>query len=151
LFSKRQTAFSILFTSISSLAVNLFFKFLAPELLNISLGRMGETVLGVFLPLALLLFFELFNRKKQFPNHLEIPVDEIAVDTENQEVIESNTSNQQSKAAIRTVGYALLGVGSMIFILGLISSVGRISVLSVSSVILALGSWAVFVAREKKG
>src|SRR5690606_10466888 len=54
LFSKRQTAFSILFTSIASLSVNLFFKFLGPTVLDIRLNRMEETVLGVFLPLALL-------------------------------------------------------------------------------------------------
>ncbi|NGM61489.1 Na+:solute symporter [Sphingobacterium sp. SGG-5] len=151
LFSKRQTAFSILFTSIASLAINLFFKFLAPSLLNITLGRMAETVLGVFLPLALLLFFELFHRKKV----------EVLVTTES-DGSESETTpadieleaealaatNQQSKMAIRTVGYALLGVGSMIFILGLVSSIGRISVLSVSGVIIILGLLAVYRSRK---
>src|SRR5690606_42135851 len=43
LFSKRQTAFSVLFVTIASLAVNVFFKFISPALLEISLDRMQET------------------------------------------------------------------------------------------------------------
>src|SRR5690606_11739468 len=82
LFSKRQTAFSILFTSIVSLTVNLFFKFLAPSLLNIKLGRMEETVLGVFLPLVLLLLFELRYYRKPITVVEQSSVIEIGVEEE---------------------------------------------------------------------
>src|SRR3546814_19335463 len=47
LFSKRQTAFSVLFVTIVSLAVHVFFKFIAPAVLEISLVRIQETGLGV--------------------------------------------------------------------------------------------------------
>src|SRR3546814_14411149 len=60
LFSRRQTAFSIYFSTVASLFVNLFFKFVSPALLDISLARTGEMLLGVSLPLILLAFFECF-------------------------------------------------------------------------------------------
>src|SRR5690606_20882146 len=122
LFSKRQTAFSILFTTIASLLVNLFFKFLAPGLLDIKLNRMEETVLGVTLPLLLLLFFELRYHRKDY----RIPSNEDTVGQADPESIAHG--NQQSNMAMKTVGYALLGVGIMILILGLISPTGKLSV-----------------------
>lgn len=153
LFSKRQTAFSILFTSIVSLTVNLFFKFLAPSLLNIKLGRMEETVLGVFLPLVLLLLFELRYYRKPITVVEKSSVIEIGVEEEwERKYLETanQSGKQQSKAAIKTVGCALLGVGSMIFILGLISSIGRVSVLSVSGIIILLGLMCIYPFKRTK-
>src|SRR5690606_9149079 len=66
LFSKRQTAFSVLFVTIASLAVNVFFKFISPVVLGISLDRMQETVLGVSLPIALLAIFEVVYRNTPY-------------------------------------------------------------------------------------
>src|SRR5690606_3629937 len=66
LFSHRQTARSILISTLVSLAINIFFKFLSPVLLTFSLSRSEEMLVGVFVPLLLLLFFEFFptgNRK----------------------------------------------------------------------------------------
>ena len=152
LFSKKQTAFSILFTSIFSLTVNLFFKFLAPSLLGISLGRMEETVLGVFLPLGILLCFEVVNKN----SHHALDLDVVQMNTREDAQIEiedtklADSGSQQSRAAIRTVGVALLGVGLMIFILGLFSQIGRISVLTVAVTILILGLLCVFPIKGKR-
>src|SRR5690606_39615254 len=66
LFSKRQTAFSVLFVTVASLTVNIFFKFISPALLGLSLDRMQETVLGVSLPVVLLAIFEVAFRKTPY-------------------------------------------------------------------------------------
>lgn len=133
LFSKRQTAFSILFTTIASLLVNVFFKFGAPALLNISLDRMQEMVLGVSLPIVLLAIFEVIYRKKPY----KVPAVDAMVELE--ETAEKAHGVKQSQLAIRTVAFALLGVGTMILVLGLMATSGRWSVVLVAGAILALG------------
>src|SRR3546814_6521275 len=47
-------------SDVCSSDLNLFFKFVSPALLDISLDRTGEMLLGVSLPLILLAFFECF-------------------------------------------------------------------------------------------
>ncbi len=133
LFSKRQTAFSILFTTISSLTVNMFFKFIAPIMLDIRLDRMTETVLGVFLPLTLLTFFEILYRKKPYK---VVNVDTVAL---NEDVSEQIHGDNQSRLAIKTVAFALLGVGLMISILGINASTGGVTVISIGLTIVLTG------------
>ena len=69
LFSKRQTAFSLIFISVASLLVSLFFKVISPSLLGISLSRTMETLLGVGFPIVLLLIYEVYAyfSKKNIP------------------------------------------------------------------------------------
>ena len=133
LFSKRQTAFSILFTTIMSLVVNVFFKFISPGLLGVGLGRMEETVLGVSLPILLLTIFELIYRKK--PYRVANLVQVVRAEDASQQV----QGAQQSQLAIKTVAFALIGVGIMILVLGLMAETGKWSVVSVAGAILVLG------------
>jgi SSS family transporter len=135
LFSMRQTAFSVLFTTIFSLSVNVFFKFLAPSVLGYGLNRMQETVLGVVLPLVLLAMFELLYRKQPYR---VIEVTEIPGLGDTAAEIEGT---RQSNLAIRTVAYALLGVGLMIFVLGLLAASGKAAVLVISLLIVVLGGF----------
>jgi Na+(H+)/acetate symporter ActP len=60
LFSKRQTAFSVVTTTLLTLAINLFLKILAPSLLDLKLSRTMETVVGQSVPLITLFCFELY-------------------------------------------------------------------------------------------
>jgi len=133
LFSKRQTSFSILFTTLASLAVNVFFKFLGPAVLDVSLTRMQETVLGVVLPIVLLAVFEVIYRKKPYRVSATAKTDASV----EQEV--ASHGERQGTLAIRTVAYALLGVGAMIFILGILAPYGKASVLGISVLIVLLG------------
>lgn len=65
LFSKRLTSRATLWITGTSLTVNLFFKILAPLLLDIRLTRGMENIIGVGLPFLLLLGYELYARSKQ--------------------------------------------------------------------------------------
>lgn len=65
LFSKRLTSRATLWITGISLTVNLFFKILAPLLLDIKLTRGMETSIGVGLPFLLLLGYELYARSKR--------------------------------------------------------------------------------------
>ncbi|MVM39786.1 sodium transporter [Spirosoma sp. HMF3257] len=64
LFSKRLTSRTTLWVTGIGLTVNLFFKILAPLLLDFKLTRGSETIIGVGLPLMLLLSYELWARSK---------------------------------------------------------------------------------------
>ena len=54
LFSKRQTSNSILITTLLSLGINLFFKFVSPWLFDFELNRAEEMLVGVLMPLLIL-------------------------------------------------------------------------------------------------
>lgn len=61
LFSKRLTGIPALLITIISLFINLFFKFITPALLDFSLSRSLEMILGMVAPIALLASYELFK------------------------------------------------------------------------------------------
>jgi len=144
LFSKRQTAFSILFTTLVSLAVNVFFKFLGTVIAGISLTRMQETVLGVVLPIVLLAIFEIVYRNKPYKVEIVEEGNETPADDDM-----ASHGRRQGTLAIKTVAYALLGVGAMIFVLGILASHGRTSVLGISLLIILLGVFLLWMPGKK--
>ncbi len=128
LFSHRQTARSILISTLVSLAINIFFKFLSPVLLTFSLSRSEEMLVGVFVPLLLLLFFEFFptgSRKAIQP-----------VDTTGVRI----SAVSENRYAIRILGYAVFLTGILIILLGLGASAVRSWVISVGVIIAVLGT-----------
>lgn len=145
LFSKRQTAFSVLFVTIASLAVNIFFKFISPTVLEISLDRMQETVLGVFLPIVLLAIFEAVYRKTPYRVPVIATADESSADGD-----EALHGKLQGALAVRTIALALLGVGSLIFLLGLFATHGKAAVLVISLVIVILGVVLLWSSRRSR-
>jgi solute:Na+ symporter, SSS family len=81
LFSKRLTGTATLWITGVSLTTNLFFKILAPLLLDVKLSRAAENILGVGLPLLLLAGFEWWaSRRIANPllggSELQIPTSE---------------------------------------------------------------------------
>ena len=135
----------MLFVTIASLAVNIFFKFISPALLEFSLDRMQEMVLGVSLPIALLVVFEIVYRKTPY----RVP----AVAAGGESSIQGDGTAHgrlQGALAVKTIALSLLGVGSLIFILGLIASHGQAAVLIIASVIVMLGAALLLSSRSNK-
>jgi len=122
LFSRRQTAGSLIWISIISLTVSLFFKiFGAP--VGVSLSRTMETVVGVGLPLLMLLLFELYAycTKKEIPYLIIAPTD--ARVFSNQEAAKQNTFG------VRVIAWSTAFVGLGIAVLGFIADNGRIALI----------------------
>lgn len=72
LFSKRLTSRVTLWVTGIGLTVNLFFKVLAPLLLDFKLSRAMENIVGIGLPLLLLLGYELWaSSKNKIANEYE--------------------------------------------------------------------------------
>ncbi len=132
LFSKRQTAFSILCTTIISLLINLFFKFLSPALLDITLSRANEMLLGVFGPMLILMCFECYYafRPAKQQSHLVEPQPTTSQDPEDA---------QQNRFALRVLGAALAITGFTILVLGMNATQGSVITISVGGLVLLLG------------
>ncbi len=140
LFSKRQTGFSVLFTTISSLAINLFMKFIAPALFGISLSRANEMILGVALPICILLVFEIINKAKGY-KYIEDTPEEI----EEEQSVESAEANTHG---VKVMSIGIIAVGLLLGFLGLAADGSRLLIMGVAAVILALG--IVMYLKNKK-
>jgi SSS family transporter len=124
LFSKAQTSTTVLTTTIVSLSVNGFFKFVTPELFDFKLARSPEMLVGVLVPALLLALFELrayiFKSDNQqyldyIKLHPELSIDDQeAIGTSNQ--IEQNQNVYGRKviaSGIFLIGLLVIGLGAM--------------------------------------
>lgn len=140
LFSKRQTSFSLIFISVASLLVSLFFKVLSPSLLGITLSRTLETLLGVGFPILLLLGFEVYAYvSKQEILYLEI-VPAGTVTSRNE------AAAKQNIFGIKVIALSTLFVGLGIAILGYLAKNG--SMAFVVGVIIMLVAAAILVRQH---
>jgi Na+/proline symporter len=136
LFSKRQTGTSILWVTAISLAVNLFFKFVSPLLLNLKLDRSEEMFLGVGLPLLLLAIYELWaGQRGKISNQYGYFVKGKKEETD----IDDNDSKRQNKYGIRVLGLAFISIGSIFLALGINADRGAVYTLAMGVMITLLG------------
>jgi hypothetical protein len=144
LFSNRQTAFSIITSSLLSLGINLFFKFGAPTLLGFSLSRANEMFIGVLGPILILGIFELYYRfiAKNSPIAYTPTV------TSNEP---DNVVDGQNQYALKVLGIAILLTGILIFLLGIMAGGSNWIILLVAGGIIILGSVLAFLKRGKAG
>lgn len=152
LFSKRQNAKSVLSATLISLAVNAFFKFLAPTLLGFSLDRATEMLVGALVPVLIMMLSEIFFIIKAYndPKHKEYIAWRQGRDNElaSEPVANATSDNKQS---YRVIGLGIGLAGVAIFILGLMASgYDRWVVLAVSSVLIAFGSWILLKINKKR-
>lgn len=131
LFSKRQTSFSVLFTTISSLIINLFMKFLAPALIGMKLSRAEEMILGVGLPILILFVFEFINKAKG----IEYVAEENEV-IEEVPVLGDTTANTHG---VKVMSIGIIAVGLLLSILGVVADSANLLILVVGAIILLLG------------
>ncbi|WP_256011705.1 sodium:solute symporter family protein [Desertivirga xinjiangensis] len=127
LFSRRQTASSLVTVSVVSLVVSLFFKIILPATADIKLNRAMETTLGVGLPLLLLFAFELYSRFRQHygPAYIQGSVLEYEAEVE-------EAADQQNAFGIKVIAISMAVVGAGIIVLGLLAA-------AFSSVVVAVG------------
>lgn len=142
LFSKRQTGFSVLFTTIASLVINLFVKFVVPELFEISLTRANEMILGVALPITLLFIFEITYRTKGV-EFKEEALKAVVKSAYTQQAADANTHG------IKVMALGIIAVGILLSGLGIIADSSKLLIISVGSVILLLGAVMYFKNKRK--
>lgn len=143
LFSKNQTGKSALIVTIISLLINAFFKFLAPLLLDIQLGRTMEMVLGVGLPIVLLIVFEILfylkkTERKQYNQYLNI------IASKDMEIEEESNGNKKGG---RVIGIGVAATGGLILALSLIAETGAVLVGGMGGLVLFLGTVIIYKNR----
>lgn len=136
LFSNKQTGLSLISTTLISLIVNAFFKFLSPIWLDVSLSRSAEMGLGVAVPFACLWVWEVISPNQNLtsrPSPASSPTASAAL---------------ANRAAIATIGYGILAIGLLMLGLGLTTGVGRIPTISLGGLIALLGTWLIYRNRK---
>lgn len=152
LFSKYQTGQSILTTSLVTLALNGFFKFVTPALFEFSLTRAQEMMLGVLAPVVLLSVFEIILRSRgkeaeQYQNYLRVR-DEKAKQDATAEVQEEATS--ENKKGVRVIGTGIAATGTIMLGLSFVADKGVLIVALMGGFILLVGGLILFKSRPIK-
>jgi len=143
MFSKRQKAWSIFGVTIISLAINIFFKFISPELMNLNLTRGMEMIVGASLPACLLLITEVyfyFTKSDQTQYRMDYDIKEEPID---QQEDVSEQGDQTNIHGRRVIAAGILVIGLLIIGLSLIGDFGQNLVGSMGGIIcvLALLIW----------
>lgn len=151
MFSKRQNARSIFGVTIISMAVNIFFKFISPEVMNLNLTRGMEMILGASLPAFLLLITEAYlyftkSVKTQYRMDYEISKENCIINPKENKNDQSDQANLYGRKVIAT---GILVIGFLIVGLSLIADFGQLLISSMGGIIcaLALLIWPWFSTR----
>ncbi|MGC6430546.1 MAG: sodium:solute symporter family protein [Jejuia sp.] len=145
LFSKCQTGKSVLAVTFISLAINAFFKFFAPDLIGVTLGRAMEMVVGMGIPIVLLAILEIYliqskSSISQYTNYLDI--------VESKENTSDETADTNSnKKGTKVIGMGVAATGILVLILCFMAGSAKFLVGGMGAAILLLG---LFIIKKSK-
>ncbi|RZK40961.1 MAG: sodium transporter [Pedobacter sp.] len=152
LFSKRLTGKATLYITLVSLIINLIFKVLLPSVMGYELGRSGEMLLGVLLPVTLLTAFELFQmvRKQTSDEYLQLQDirkarKEEAVKINDEDL---NASKNQNAFGLKVICFSLLFIAALLLILSLFTTKG-IGLLRSIAIIVAITAYIPWRSLKK--
>ncbi|MCD9015988.1 sodium:solute symporter family protein [Parachryseolinea silvisoli] len=144
LYSSRQTAFSVVFTTIVALVVSLSFKVLLPAFAGFKLDRSVETLLGVGLPLAVLGIFEYYYYTQGMKSPRALALQQATTrEAPAVQKIHHEAAQQQNRFGITVIIAAAAFVGAGIALLGVLAS-SNMTVVAVGSVIFLLAGTALY-------
>lgn len=152
LFSKRQTGFSVVTATVASLIINLFFKVIAPEAIDLKLTRTMETVLGMGIPMLILLIFEVLYASRGFVSGRAIEMKNALALTKQVEAFdqeEAIAAEKQNIFGVRVIAISMAVVGAGIVYLGLVAPSFSTTIATVGALILVAAA-AIGVATVKR-
>lgn len=152
LFSKRQTGFSVVTATVASLIINLFFKVIAPEVIDLKLTRTMETVLGMGIPMLILLIFEVLYASRGFVSSRAIEMKNALALTKQVEAFdqeEAIAAEKQNIFGVRVIAISMAVVGAGIVYLGLVAPSFSTTIATVGALILVAAA-AIGVATVKR-
>ena len=140
LFSKRQNGQTVLLTTIITLTINCFFKFVTPYVFNLTLSRSAEMMLGVGLPIFLLTIFELWLAFHPSRNHYyeEFTVNQ-SHETEKSDE-DAAVDKKGNLHGLKVLGLGIFSTGILIGLLYFISSTGGWMVISMGLIVSVIGA-----------
>lgn len=155
LFSKRQTAASVMTATLVSLVLNCIFKFITPYTIGFSFDRAEEMATGVAFPVIILLAWELYAKIRgiSVPQHRRIILKEqnLANEVVDDKIANSDeTEDGDNSRSLMVIGLGILLSGILIFILGLMAAFGTLLVCSVATILMLTGMFLVYKSRHKR-
>lgn len=142
LFSRRQTALSILIVTFISLGTNIGLNFIPESIIGFSLDRSSQMLFGVFFPMALLLIFELWyiSQKQEDPRMVHYDMVFERKKTQKEAIVKETTKQHVDHNATTIIGVSIAVVGILISVLGTLAAHSNITVISTGLVIVIAGS-----------
>lgn len=134
MFSKRQTGMTLLSVTLLSLALNLFFKFVSPAVLGLTLSRAQEMMLGALSPIVLLTLIEIiliirgYERESKTAERCEIF-------EEPQDMPDSNLNKYTNKV----LGISVSVAGGAVVLLGSVASSDKLIPIFVGLLVCVIG------------
>ena len=132
LFSKRQTAESVITATLLSLGLNAIFKFATPYMLDFSLNRAQEMLTGVLFPVLVLIAWEIYARLRGISASCE----KMPAPAPKQEEAQPAKDNSQS---LRVIGIGVGASGAFILFLSLLADSHKAIVASIASILVIIG------------
>ena len=134
MFSKRQTGKTLISVTLISLAINLFFKFVSPTVLGLTLSRAQEMMLGALSPIILLTLIEIYlmikgyERKTTIPSHENI--EEQATEVQDRDL---------NKYTNKVLGISVSVAGAAVILLGALAPSDKLVPISVGLLVSIIG------------
>ena len=149
LFSKRQTARTILSATFISLAINLIFKFVTPHF-GLALDRTWEMIVGTAVPVILLAGIEVVLKAKEFiaPEYMAyISGRNVRMRQENAGDTEESKRPDRFTQKVLGIGLGLSGV--LITVLGFIAEENIVVPVAVGLVVTLIGIYLLILSLRR--
>ena len=149
LFSKRQTARTILSATFISLAINLIFKFVTPHF-GLALDRTWEMIVGTAVPVILLAGIEVVLKAKEFiaPEYMAyISGRNVRMHQENAGDTEESKRTDRFTQKVLGIGLGLSGV--LITVLGFIAEENIVVPVAVGLVVTLIGIYLLILSLRR--
>ena len=134
MFSKRQTGRTLLTVTILSLSINIFFKFVSPSLLGLTLSRSHEMMLGALSPMILLTLIEIYLKIKGYER-----ISSTDVQRNINEDIHEEPDTNLNKYTNKVLGISVFVAGAVVILLGALSPSDKLIPISVGFIVCIVG------------
>ena len=149
LFSKRQTARTILSATFISLAINLIFKFVTPHF-GLALDRTWEMIVGTAVPVVLLAGIEVVLKAKEFiaPEYLAY-ISGRNVRMRQEDAGDTEESKRTNRFTRKVLGIGLGLSGVLITVLGFIAEENIVVPVAVRLVVALIGIYLLILSLRR--
>ncbi len=149
LFSKRQTARTILSATFISLAINLIFKFVTPHF-GLALDRTWEMIVGTAVPVILLAGIEVVLKAKEFiaPEYMAY-ISGRNARMRQEDAGDAEESRQTNRFTQKVLGIGLGLSGVLITVLGFIAKENIVVPVAVGLVVALIGIYLLILSLRR--
>lgn len=149
LFSKRQTARTILSATFISLAINLIFKFVTPHF-GLALDRTWEMIVGTAVPVILLVGIEVVLKAKEFiaPEYMAY-ISGRNARMRQEDAGDAEESRQTNRFTQKVLGIGLGLSGVLITVLGFIAKENIVVPVAVGLVVALIGIYLLILSLRR--